>query len=116
MTKDWLQFVSALVTQLLLLALVIGFRREIADILRRITSLSVGSTRLEATQPEDREDEIPVSAALKAELQVLDAAGFLSQAGCVQIAEAAGLLASGDAIQDSLLLFRTTKQHTWAFG
>jgi hypothetical protein len=113
--QPWLQFLSSLVWQAIVVYALFRFRKEIgAAFARGIKKVTVPGAEIEF-QEQAADAATPEGVAREGlELIALqDEAGFFTSAGVVKLIEQSGRLAPHDKASDTLLLFETVQQRTW---
>jgi len=108
---SYLKFVSTLIWQILVIAVLIYYRRDLGDLLRNISKFKLFGVEGEVQKPVTQAPAVASEATKK--LAAVESGGFLTANGIGQIIEASGLLDPGEKIEEALLIFSTGKQHTW---
>jgi hypothetical protein len=110
-----LTFVSALLWQAIIGGFLIYYRRELGELLRNLASLKVANMEVAFQRPEANTQAIPskVEKEIAESLAAVGASGFLSPEGIRQILVSTGLVKSVEAVGQPLLIFSTSRQHTW---
>lgn len=113
--QAWLQFVSSLVWQVIVIYALFRFRTEIAAAFARgIKKLTVPGAEIEFQ--EQAADAAKPEGIAKEGLELIalqDENGFFTSAGVVKLVEQSGRLGPHDKTHDTLLLFETARQRTW---
>jgi hypothetical protein len=109
-TSAWLTFASSLVWQFILIYVLLAYRRPIGLLFEKLSRLKFAGVEGEF-QAQVSDKPLPTKGVI--EVKSLDAEGFLTQDGVKQIVESSGLLQPSEAVNATLLLFRTPRQRTW---
>lgn len=109
--NPWFSFVSTLIWQLLVIALVIGFRRQIAELLVRIASVKFGGTEIGFQEREAKAEAS--SAKAEKELDLATREDFLAPSDIRRLIESSEHFGDGEKVLSPYLLFSTDAQRTW---
>ncbi len=110
--EAWLEFLSVLIWQGIVVGTVLIFRTELRALLGRLARLKIGDTEVNFQEPAT--DAQPLGAAPEVEIRAIGPGGFLTSEGVLQVVRDTESTADGDGpIGDPLLLFQTSQQKTW---
>lgn len=113
-TLTWLpevlHFVSTLLWQAVIVAILYFYREEVKGLLLRVTGLKIGVAEITAPIQQPSTSAIKVQETSESRSE-RDADGFYTKNGIEQLIEENSPI--GEDVVDALLLFKTSKQHTW---
>lgn len=108
---SWLPFLSTLIWQAILIGAIVLFRREVRALLRRVGRLKHGSTEVIFQEP--RAEALEPSPVVAKALELRDDKGFFTRNGIEELVRKSKYLEDDEDFKDSILVFRTSRQHTW---
>src|SRR5438552_5299835 len=108
---SYLKFLSTLIWQILVIAVLVYYRCELGDLLRNISKFKFFGVEGEVQKPVSQAPVVAAEATKK--LAAVESGGFLTSDGLRQIVEASGLLDANEKIEATQLIFSTGRQHTW---
>jgi hypothetical protein len=112
--RAWLGFCSAFVWQLIIVGVLIYFRKELEELLKRVAHVGFGPLQVDVRQPPAPDATSPGGKAEK-ELKEppIGQGGFFTVHGIRQLIADSGLIGPGEKVERELLIFQTEKQRTW---
>jgi hypothetical protein len=107
---ELLHFVSTLLWQAVVVGILYFYRHEVKGLLLRVTGLKIGVAEITAPIQQPSTSAIKVEESSEAQSE-RDADGFYTRIGIKQLIQDTSPV--DEAVVDALLLFKTSKQHTW---
>jgi hypothetical protein len=108
---EWLHFASTLIWQLIVVGVVCGFRKQIASLIEKLSTIKtpIGEATfqkpaLEAVKPGGTTDE---------QLKLVEPQGFFTEQGIRKLVEDSGLTEASEHVRQLLLIYRNSQQRTW---
>ena len=118
--NPWPEFFSTLIWQLIVIGVLLFFRRQIGGLLARMAHFKVGDTEVtfqvpvdDAPVPPAAPADAPAAAAHAPKASRSDPDGFLTRSSVLATVQDSGLIGEGESVVEPFLLFRTNKQRTW---
>ncbi|RYG23199.1 hypothetical protein EON82_14755 [bacterium] len=114
LAKSLLQFLSSLFWQLIVAGVLVGFRKEVKDLIRRLTKITAGPAAFEIGQEASAQAErAPVEAVLK-RAGAVGANGFFTREGILElVTEHARNVVPKDEAIGAIMIFDIRTQRTW---
>jgi hypothetical protein len=109
--KPWLDFGSTLIWQLIVIGILLYFRRQLSDLFTKIASAKFAGVEVLLQSPSA--DAKRIGGEAEKELTLIGRGGFFTPDGITSIIENSGLAEPGEKIRHRILLFQTSKQRTW---
>lgn len=107
-----LPFVSTLIWQILVVATIVIFRKELARLLKNIGSIRFGDTEVKFQDPSE-ESETASEYEQPSPPLSYDREGFLTLKATEQLVSTSRFVEPGESVIEALLTYRTKRQHTW---
>lgn len=108
----WLQFISTLIWQAIVIFVLFYFRSPLAALLKRLAKVKFGDKEVFFHQTPDEGATDPGGEAAR-ELLRLGAEGPFTEAGIRDLIAKSDQISSDEKVVQTLLLFETRTQHTW---
>lgn len=115
LSQPVLSFLSVLIWQALALLAFLALREEIRGLLDRISQITWGDKSIITQRPSEEATRVPASAA--EDMDLLRKGGFLTKEAITGLVdETVRMGGSGEKVVDAILIFETSRQHTWIIG
>ena len=105
----WQSFFSTLIWQIIVVAVLVAFRKELSQLLARLASVRYGDTEF-VFQAQTSEALDPVE---NKALVIRDEEGFFTNDGIRELVQDSQYLSSNEIIYEVMIVFRTLRQRTW---